>query len=360
MTSSPILAIGLMSGTSLDGVDAAIIETDGESVSHFGPWLTLSYPKTLRERIRAAALDPACGDIMRLEQEITLFHVQAVRQLLEKAHLQPREVGIIGFHGQTIMHRPADGITWQLADAHLLAERTHIDVVNDFRRRDMAAGGVGAPLVPLYHAALARELPKPTAILNIGGIANITFIGPAENHILAFDCGPGNVLLNDWAERKRGLPHDEDGKLALAGVVHQGWLQEWVQDAFFAVQPPKALDRNHFKGLLELSLSTEDGAATFTAFTAASVARAVEHLPEPPAVWYVCGGGRHNPALMKALADYLKTPVHNVDTLGWQGDALEAQAFAYLAVRSLRGLPLTLPLTTGAGRAVTGGSLCKK
>lgn len=354
-------ALGLMSGTSLDGIDSALIRTDGNEILEVGAWLTLSFEPKLQAKIREAVY--MRGDIAKIEQEITLAHVDAVKELLKVARIKPHDVKVIGFHGQTVVHRPNEGITWQIGDGALLAEKTGIDVVCNFRRHDVAAGGQGAPLVPLFHAALVKHMDLPVAILNLGGIANVTWVARSEDtgndilalDIMAFDTGVGNVLLNEWALKHTGKSVDKGGELALAGKVDEEVLKSYLSDKFFLLTPPKSLDRNYFTLDRLNNLSKEDGAATLTAFVAESVVMAGQHFPAPAKRWYVTGGGRHNPALMQAIAKRLKN-VKPVETLGWYGDALEAQAFAYLAVRSLKRLPLTLPTTTGALRAVTGGA----
>ncbi len=343
--------IGLMSGTSLDGIDAALIKTDGHRVLEQGQWLLEPYLADMQAKLREAVRER--GDMPAIERELTILHADAVKALLKKAGLAPQEVGLIGFHGQTVAHRPHEGFTWQIGDGALLAELTGIDVVCDFRTNDVEYSGQGAPLVPLYHAALAYDMEHPVAVLNIGGSANVTWIG-GENDLLAFDTGPGNVLLNDWVHKHTGAAQDDDGKLALSGKCNDAVLATLLGDEYFAKLPPKSLDRNHFSLEPLEGLSVEDGAATLTEFTAASVALAQKHFKQPAKRWLVCGGGRHNPALMQALARRLGT-VESVDSLGWQGDALEAQAFAFLAVRSRLGLPLSLPTTTGVHKPVTGG-----
>ncbi len=374
---APPWSLGLMSGTSLDGIDAALIRTDGETVSAFGPWMTVPMEPRLRERLKLAMQGE--GDMPLLERDITRLHALAVKELLANADIPASEVQVIGFHGQTIAHRPEEGITWQLGNGALLAELTGIDVICDFRRRDMAAGGQGAPLVPLFHAAITHALPKPLAVLNIGGVANVTYISPSlraggeaiqasasgalnyfagarnDETILAFDTGPGNAMLNDWCQRHTGQAYDRDGALALVGRVDEVLMQEFLAHPYFLKKPPKSLDRNAFSLEPFARLSAEDGAATLTECMAQSVKMAQMHFPQKPAHWYICGGGRHNPAMMKSLS-HLLGPVQPVEQIGLQGDALEAQAFAYLAVRSLKKLPLTLPSTTGAMRAVTGGA----
>ncbi len=268
-------------------------------------------------------------------------------------------VAVLGFHGHTILHQPEAGRTRQIGDGALLAAETGIDVVCDFRARDVAGGGQGAPLAPLYHAALAAELAKPLAVLNLGGVANLTWIGAgadeSEGAVRAFDTGPGNALIDDWAARHSGRPLDLDGALARAGRTDEAALASLLEDPYFARPPPKSLDRDAFDPGPVAGLSPADGAATLTAFSAAAVARALDHLPVPPRRWLVTGGGRHNPALMAALAERLEAPVAPVEAVGWDGDALEAQAFAYLALRSLEGLALSLPGTTGVARPMPGG-----
>ncbi len=378
-------AIGLMSGTSADGIDAALIQTDGEEIYLRGSHLTEPYVEAMRTRIHAAMRGE--GDILMLEQELTLLHAEIVRKLLIKAQLKPIDVTVIGFHGQTLFHRPEIGITHQIGNGALLAEKTGINVVTDFRRRDVAAGGEGAPLIPLFHAALGRELELPLAVVNIGGIANVTWVGRSEHNvrsllshdILAFDTGPGNVLLDEWVRRHTGQPYDEDGKLALAGKIHRDIVAGYLGDAYFRKIPPKSLDRHAFSLRPVEGLSLEDGAATLAQVTAETIATASTHFPAPVNRWLVSGGGRRNPAVMTALAEcILGEPmrlsrseaiappsfltrhaggiVEPVEAVGWEGDVMEAQGFAFLAVRAMRQLPLSLPTTTGVNRPVTGGA----
>jgi anhydro-N-acetylmuramic acid kinase len=350
--------IGLMSGTSLDGVDAALVETDGERIGRLGPRLTLPYEPALRRDLRAL-LDAAPelrGDEPELAdcaQRLTERHAEAVAALGEPADL-------IGFHGQTILHRPAQRRTWQIGDAALLARLTGVAVAFDFRSADVAVGGQGAPLAPVMHAALARGLPKPLAVLNLGGVGNVTWIGE-DGALLAFDTGPANAPLDDWAQRRAGRPCDRDGVLAAAGQPDGAVLARLLGHPYLAAPPPKSLDRLDFHGVLAAAgiedLSAEDGAATLVAFTAVCVAAAARHLPMPPRQWLVTGGGRRNLALMRALAATLAEPVRPVEVAGWDGDALEAQAFGVLAARVARGLPITFPGTTGAPRPLPGGRI---
>lgn len=348
-------AVGLMSGTSADGIDAALLETDGEAAVARGPALSMPYQPAFRARLLAAygSWQPSQA-ISALEQELTRLHAGAVGQLLALAGIDAAAVDVIGFHGQTLSHDPAGGRTWQIGDGAALAAMTGIDVVYDLRAADMAAGGQGAPLVPAYHNALASGLPRPLAVVNIGGVANVTYL-PEAGAPVAFDTGPGNGLIDDWVQAHTGAACDRDGALAAAGRVDLARLQRWLADPWFARRPPKSLDRKDFFGVDLADLGLEDGAATLAAFTAGAIAAAAAHFPRPPVRWLVTGGGRHNPALMAALAGTLPTPVEAVETVGWDGDAIEAQAFAYLAVRSRRGLPLTWPGTTGVSRPTAGG-----
>lgn len=306
------------------------------------------YEQSLRHRLREAVY--ARGDTNAAARDMTLAHAEAVQKLLKQTKIKP---DLIGFHGQSVDHRPKEGITLQIGDPALLAEKTGIDVVADFRRHDVAAGGQGAPLVPLFHAAMIRDLPKPVAVLNIGGIANVTWVGNED--ILALDTGPGCVLLNEWLGKHTGTHCDTDGKTARKGKVDEAVLDLYLQDPFFAKAPPKSLDRNYFHIDPVRHLSVEDGAATLAAFTTESIIQAQQYFPTPVKSWIVAGGGRHNPVIMERLRQQLPE-VLSAEQAGWEGDALEAQAFGFLAIRSYLGLSLSLPTTTGVSRAVTGGA----
>lgn len=356
--------IGLMSGTSLDGVDAALIETDGERVTGFGPALTLAYAAGERSALKAA-LSAAAGSgldaassapIAEATALLTRTHAEAVTRLLAASGLSPSDVDYAGFHGQTVLHRPHQRMTWQIGDGDALARAILIPVVFDFRTADVAAGGQGAPLVPVYHQALVRGLQTqlPVAVLNIGGVANVTYVG-ANDALLAFDTGPGNAAIDDWTHRHTGAAMDKDGALAALGKVDEARLRELLAHPFFKRVPPKSLDRNDFTLAMVEGLSAADGAATLTQFTAASIAAACAHFPAPPARWLVCGGGRRNPVLMDGLRSLLQADVAPVESVGWRGDFLEAEAFAFLAARSLRGLPLSFPGTTAVPRPMQGG-----
>ena len=352
----PVWALGLMSGTSLDGVDAALIETDGVTVSGFGPWRTTPYPDDLRERLRAVI--EGRGGREAAERALTAFHAEVAEALLAEDGVRREEVVLAGFPGHTVRHEPEAGLTDQIGDGAALARRLGLDVVNDFRSNDVTAGGQGAPLVPLFHAALARRsgLDTPLAVLNLGGVANVTWIGgPDDEDLLAFDTGPGCALIDDWVLGRTGAALDHDGSLARSGTADRAALDALLAHPHFEAKPPKSLDRNAFDPAPVDGLSASNGAATLVAFTAEAVRRALAHMPASPLRWLVSGGGRHNPALMAALSERLRVPCDAAERVGWQGDALEAQAFGYLAVRSRRGLPLSLPRTTGVPHPVSGG-----
>ena len=348
----PIWAIGLMSGSSLDGIDAAALLTDGEVILEQGPSITLPYDRKMHDRL-FKAVHRQSSDLPALERDMTLLHAEAVTALRAQCDY---DFKIIGFHGQTVDHRPNDAISVQIGDGALLAERSGIGVINDFRRADIAAGGQGAPLVPLYHRALAADLAKPVAIINIGGVANISWLAE-DGKISSFDTGPGNALINDWVRNRADLAFDHDGALAAAGRVSETLLNYYLQHPYFSQPYPKSLDRNAFSLSPIEHLSTEDGAATLTAFTAKTIAMAAQYFPSTPKQWIICGGGCHNSALVEKLKTYCEGEVRRASSLGWNNDGLEAQAFAYFAVRSLYGLPITFPETTGASKPIVGGAL---
>jgi anhydro-N-acetylmuramic acid kinase len=348
-------ALGLMSGTSRDGIDAALIRTDGVAHVESGPALGHAYPQRFRDAL--ADVIAGRGDPAAVERELTDRHAAAVEALLAEAGIGAGEVAVVGFHGHTIAHAPARGLTRQIGDGSRLAARLGLDVVADFRSADVAAGGQGAPLAPYFHRALAHDLEKPCAVLNLGGVGNVTWLGPGFDDIAAFDTGPGNALLDDLVARRTGSPYDADGRLSAAGQADPQALARLLDHPFFARRGPKSLDRDDFDPSPVAALSDADAAATLAAFTARSVALAAAQLPSQPVRWLVTGGGRRNPTLMRLLQAELGVPVASVDAFGWDGDVLEAQAFAYLAVRTLRGLPLSGPSTTGVARETCGGAL---
>ena len=353
-------AIGVISGTSMDGVDVAMIDGDGERIDHVGPGATYAYPAPVEARLRAVIADPeaAAGPLGDLEREVTDAHVAAVEQFLSAFAIARASVALVGLHGQTVLHRPQAGITRQLCDGARAAAALRRDVVADFRSADVAAGGEGAPLVPLYHAALAQGLERPLMFLNWGGVGNVTYLG-RDGEILAFDTGPANAPIDDFVRRRLGLTHDEGGALARAGRVDEAMLSAWMRDPYFARPAPKSLDRNHFHQLTRAAdaLSDADGAATLSAFAVESAAAALAQTPEAPQRWLVCGGGRKNVALMARLKERLGVVVEPVEAIGQDGDFIEAACFGHLALRAERGLPLSLPTTTGVPRPTTGGAI---
>jgi anhydro-N-acetylmuramic acid kinase len=299
------------------------------------------------------------GCLAQVEQELTRRHAAAVAQLVSVAGAGDGTAAVVGFHGQTVLHAPDRRLTVQLGDGAALARLTGLDVVYDLRAADVAAGGQGAPLAPVYHRALTARLPeRPVAVVNIGGVGNVTWIG-CDGTLIAFDTGPGNALIDDWMLRRTGRPCDADGASAARGRVNEGVLTTLLANPYFGRLPPKSLDRNAFGLGLVGRLSPEDGAATLTAFTAASIARAREHFSAQPLLWVISGGGRRNRTLMSMIAAHVESAVAPAEAAGFDGDAVEAEAWAYMAVRSLKGLPITFPGTTGAPTPMTGGVLAK-
>lgn len=355
-----VWALGMMSGTSLDGVDAAMILTDGIRIFDFGPHAYRPYSDAERAVLRAAlGRWPGGAGVAQAAAVVEAAHVELASRF--------SGAEVIGFHGQTLAHDPAHGRTHQAGDGALIARALRCPVVWDFRSADVALGGQGAPLVPYFHHACARfaGLDAPVAMLNLGGVGNVTYVDPRidapQDAVLAFDTGPANAPINDIMQARRGLAQDEGGALALIGTVDQAIVDSVLRHSYFARLPPKSLDRNDFAPLLRAldSLSDADAVATATAIAAQAVAVGVQHFPAPVAQMLVAGGGRHNAALMGMLKDCLNIPVHPVETIGLNGDMLEAQAFGYLALRVMRGLPTSGPRTTGAPAFVSGGLIAK-
>ncbi|OQM76667.1 anhydro-N-acetylmuramic acid kinase [Manganibacter manganicus] len=370
-----ICAVGLMSGTSMDGIDLAMLRTDGDRLVERGPTLSAPYDAAFRRRIevsleaakRIERREERPDDLAVLEREITERHADAVADLLARVGNGWRKPEIIGFHGQTVLHRPQKGLTIQLGNGPLLAALTGIPVVYDMRANDMRYGGQGAPLVPVYHMALARGLPQPYAgrapivFVNIGGISNISYV-PAQGDPIAFDTGPGNTLIDQWVTRKGGVPFDAGGAIASEGGVVESVVQRYLSKPFFDRPGPKSLDRNDFTLLEAQRLDLADGARTLAAVSAQAILKSADHLPEAPRLWIVCGGGRKNPHIVDDLVDGARKSgavVAVAEDVGMDGDATEAEAWAYLAMRSLKGLPLTFPTTTGCREPVTGGVFAK-
>jgi anhydro-N-acetylmuramic acid kinase len=362
-------ALGLMSGTSMDGIDIALIETDGENLVRRVAAGGVAYEPAFRARLRDALRDALSiklrhdrpGSLAAVEAELTQLHAEAALKFIGDRMLQPSAIDVIGFHGQTVLHRwDRRMLTVQIGDGPALAAATGIDVVHDLRAADCEAGGQGAPLAPIYHFAMAAKVPeRPGAFVNIGGVANITYINRSDSELIAFDTGPGNAMIDDWMLKRTGQSRDEGGALAARGTVHEDYVSAYLRHTYFSAPVPKSLDRNAFDLALIDPLSTEDGAATLTAFTAAAIAKSRAYLPEEPRLWVVAGGGRRNRTLMGMLAGLVHNAVVPVEALGFDGDSVEAEAWAYLAVRSLENLPITFPGTTGVYPPITGGVLSR-
>jgi anhydro-N-acetylmuramic acid kinase len=361
-------AIGLMSGTSMDGVDVAFVETDGQDIIKLGATEFLPYAEEDRALLRSALADAKTlldrtarpGSLARAEAMITACHAEAVEALLANNAINRARIGIVGFHGQTVLHRPERHLTVQIGDGAALATKLGLKVAHDFRAADAEQGGQGAPLVPVFHRALVATagFAEPVVTINIGGVANLSLITPGKEPI-ACDAGPGNALIDDLIWKRTGAAIDRDGAIAARGRVDTAALKALLAHPFFALPPPKSLDRNDFSSAPVEKLTTEDAAATLTAFTAAAIALALGHLPTPPSLAIVCGGGARNKTLMRELAERLPCKVASAEIFGWSTDAMEAQAFAYLAVRSLKNLPITFPLTTGVDKPLTGGIIAE-
>lgn len=362
-------AIGLMSGTSMDGIDVALLRTDGADVVERGPAKGFAYDAAFRRSLQAALetakaiarRDERPGDLAALERELTLRHAEAVAAFLSENGLSARDIDVVGFHGQTMLHRPDQRLTVQIGDGALLSRKTGIDVVYDMRANDMAHGGQGAPLIPVYHAALARNLPAncafPVVFVNIGGISNLTYVG-ADGEIAAFDSGPGNTLIDQWVEAQAGIPFDQGGMIASEGRVLASLSARYLDHPFFTGRERRSLDRNDFLPPTGADASLEDGARTLAHVTAAAILKSAGHLPQMPKTYVVCGGGRLNRIIMSDLAELAAARDARVipaEAVGLDGDSMEAEAWAYLAVRSLDGSPLTFPATTGVKAAITGG-----
>ena len=371
-------AIGMMSGTSMDGIDLALIVSTGKTRLERGPGKSYPYEPQFRARL-ASALETAKGmtdrderpgDLAELDREIALRHAAALNTFLAEHHLRLPDIDLVGFHGQTVLHRPDLGFTVQLGDGQLLCDETGLPVVWDLRAEDMRHGGQGAPLVPVYHRALARNLAAPhagrwpVAFVNIGGIANLTWVS-GEGGMIAFDTGPGNALIDQWVAAHAGIPYDQNGAIASEGRVVAALAERYLSSPFFSRPFPKSLDRNDFMVPEPESASLEDGARTLAHLTAVAIARGLALLPERPALLIACGGGRHNRAIMGDLREMLRedapegeaTELLSAEEAGFDGDSMEAEAWAYLAIRSLRGLKITWPHTTGVERAMTGGRI---
>jgi anhydro-N-acetylmuramic acid kinase len=364
--------LGFMSGTSLDAIDMAVLETDGITVSNLGPTGEHKLSPETRELVEIAtetAQAWARGEeepvaFIRAARAIAREHVEAAEDFLRDIVFSAHDFDLIAFHGQTVLHeRPENGQTGrtvQLGDAALIAKELRVPVAYDFRSADIAAGGQGAPLVPIYHQALVEMsgLEPPVVVLNLGGVANITLLD-RHGEMTAFDTGPANGMIDLWVQRHTGRRFDEDGKLAEAGKVNEAALQVLLADDYFKIAGPKSLDRYDFPFEPVEKLSLEDGAATLTAFTAEALRIGIAACHETPGLVIACGGGRLNPTLMDMIVDRLSLPVITAEETGWRGDSIEAEAFAFLGARTAKGLPISFPGTTGVPSPMTGGKIVR-
>ena len=364
------LAIGLMSGTSLDGIDAALIKSDGVNVMHYGIPLSRPYDRHEHGILKITLSEARCEgqptnkntNINETSKMITDLHIEVVKTLLRQNDLSPIDIDVIGFHGQTLLHNPGEGWSWQIGDGNQLSKELGIQVVSDFRKYDVSNGGQGAPLVPVYHKAVfsGRGVKYPIGLINFGGVANVTWIGSDKtDDLIAFDTGPANALLDDWVRRNTDYIYDKDGIFSQHGTIHQGLIEKWINNDYFKQPPPKSLDRDYFNVDEVNSLSLEDGAATLAGFSVACLKEAINIYPKKVNNWYVSGGGAHNPTIMTMLNEVLGENVKTLNTIGLDGDYIEAEAFGYMAVRRLYDLPITFPGTTGISSPSTGGVISK-
>lgn len=368
----PIWAVGLMTGTVLDGnIDVALLRTDGETIERFGHYTLAPYPAAIRALLEDCLAQarlwnfqgPEPAIFAAAEEALTRAQSAAVAELIAHAGLKSEDIGVVGFHGQSVLHRAPQGsrigATRQLGDGVLMHELLGIPVAYDFRSADVRAGGQGAPLAAVYHQALLRMIGAVegrTAVLNLGGVANVTWWDGADQ-LIAFDAGPANAPLNDFIKGLGLGEMDRDGAMALRGMVDEARLRQLLTHPYLTAPYPKSLDRFDFLASMADGLGPEDGAATLTAFTAGAVGKALDLLPRRPERIVVCGGGRHNPAIMNMLVERAKVATVPAETVGWRGDATEAECFAFLAVRVLRGLPISFPTTTGVPQPMKGGVL---
>jgi len=354
--------VGMMSGTSMDGIDLKAIKTDGQEVFEMSEGLMVPYTDQFRDKLRSIlGYAEKTPEVLEIEKDLTLLHAEAFSQYLKIRNIPHKEVGLIGFHGHTILHQPPSRFsnprTWQIGDGELLSQITQTKVVYNMRENDLKHDGEGAPLVPLYQQALAKKAEKPIAIINIGGISNVTWLGE-KKEILAFDMGPGNALLDDWVKKNCDKNYDKDGLISAKGCIHSGIIETFEAHPYFKQKAPKSLDRQDFTLDSVRGLSLEDGAATLAEMTAIAIKKGISSFPTLPHTYIVTGGGRLNNFLMKRLSFHLKpSTVKTTEKVGWDGDFIEAEAFAFLAVRSLKKLPLTMPTTTGVSKAVSGGMI---
>ncbi len=363
--------LGFMTGTSLDAVDMAVLDTDGEAILAFGPAGERKLDPAVRALVEAAIVAgrswpwgaPPPAEFEIAATAIADQHLLAAGEFLAESGVSLTEMDLVGVHGQTVLHEPPlptrpAGRTVQLIDAGRVARGLGLPVAYDFRTADVSAGGQGAPLAPIYHRALVRwsGLDGPVAVLNLGGVGNVTLVTPS-GELEAWDTGPANGMIDLWVQAHSGARCDVDGALARAGRVDEAIVAAYLDHPYFRARGPKSLDRFDFSIEPVSGLTLADGAATLTAFAASAVALALRGLGVAPSRLIVCGGGRRNPVLMRAIAARVPMPVVTAEAVGWRGDAIEAEAFAYLAARNVTGLPISFPGTTGVPVAMTGGRL---
>lgn len=352
-----------MSGTSCDGVDASLIRTDGNNDFESIANVHIPYPPEFRASLQELFVHMI--PFLDLEKQLTEFHVVATNKLLQQANLTPKHIKALGFHGQSIFHKPDSGLTWQIGNPHLLAQKTNIDVVHDFRRRDLALGGQGAPLVPIFHKLLMQKQEKPAVVVNIGGVANLTYI--SEEDLIAFDTGPGNALIDDAMVEYFGYTYDNSGKVASQGIVDDAVVNKVLAGEYFSLKYPKSLDRNTFKFLEDFLAdhTPADIVATLTYISSAAIAHAIVMLPDIPEKIFICGGGVKNTQMLLWIKKILTSKgilcsvesISNVD--GFDPDYIESQAFAYFSARFFKELPSAFPSTTGATKQNICGCLVK-
>jgi anhydro-N-acetylmuramic acid kinase len=358
-------AIGLMSGTSMDGIDLAFIESDGKKIINHKNFYYKSYQEDFKKRLRNLIYEkPSLEKIKSVENELTLLHADLVKEFLAKNNIDKNSIDLIAFHGHTILHLPEKSITWQIGNGHLLAKKTGINVVLDFRSRDVILGGQGAPLVPIYHFYLLQNQTKPVAVLNIGGISNITyFSSDDENSIEAFDTCFGNAPFDDLMKKRFNLEYDKNGELSSKGKVDFILANQLLENEFFYKKPPKSFDRDDFKKLLIPVTNlkkTEDALATLAYIHAKATSISIDIFAKKPKELFICGGGRKNITIMQEMQKYLPNiKVKVIEEIGYNGDSIEAEAFAFLGIRSLLNIPLSFPKTTGVAKPSCGAVLYK-
>jgi len=359
-------SLGLMSGTSVDGIDASIIKSDGEQFLEIVDNLYLKYGKELRLKLKSVIDSCSSKDdfkklsnnIKEIEKKMTLEHARACELIIEKN--KKIKIDIIGFHGQTVIHKPYEGYSLQIGDSKLLSKQMGKTVVSNFRENDILNGGQGAPLTPIYHKLILSKIKSshPSVIINIGGISNITYLED-KNKIISFDSGPGGYLIDKWVKKHSSFEFDDKGLIAESGKLNENILGEILNNSYYKKNPPKSLDVKDFN-LSDLNkLSFEDGCATLSMLTAKTICMAINNLKEKPNKILISGGGRKNSFIIKNIKNIAKSPVYLIDEFNFNGDFIESQAFAFLAIRSYMKKFITFPDTTGVSKPCLGGMIFK-